>query len=1400
MPDNKRDLSEDLFEAISTITNKYLEGLHYDKTILCTITDASKAKDGEYMVSDGNADFTAYSDNTKYKEKNSVYVTIPQGDFDNKRIIIGKYQKEDAGKPYNYIAPMDNFVNITENIFIPEENIEAGLLANGKEKRILIGTINTNLSYAGYNRLGIKADFKILLNSFNVETGNYGLLLEVFDSNSTETTGSYLMQLDCAEMFGNVYNFPGFTSQEKVFDISNSLPIEKIKVYLYQKNNFYDISGEKVPIQIKDKFNNLFDVDKNIFVDNININFGYDLSSFDNNSILLYTLNGKTYLLSEDLKQVKMRWIREIDGQLTILDDNDDLYKIKDTNFKIHWYRWKLEQNINDELAGLFWEEMEDNDSYFLKEIHPNTMAQQERIKIGIEFLPLNNDDDENVAIEYIESEVLEFNNENQAPSAATLDLIKSLTLRTSDEYNGIYAIYGQNNSLMNEHEAKVKRYLIASYESIITGNSGLDNIEGIEWKVPATNTMIQVKDSDEQKWTLSDDKKYYISTNQYEVPPAEAGEEVLRELQMLYTIAPVYSQLDTNNTIICTVFKNGLSYMSEFEMSFAISGTNGTDYTLIIEIEDSQNKNAITLSGNNDTLQIKVGVQDYSHQLVKNVWYNPSFLMNTMETNFSINQLLDKDGFARFEIKRNSNIVEPEPLILLIKASIPTESKSIILEGYLPIPQVSNDNLIKYSLEGPTKIIYSEAGQNPVYTKKPYCLFNEDGISQDITCEILEDDGGWPTLVGNTLIPALIYCIKKNNFPYVKIKIDDNNYWIQPLLIIINRFGSSMFNKWDGSLQIDEEGNKILSSVMAAGKKEDDNSFSGLLMGEVGKADGSNNNNIGLMGYQKGVRTFFLDSKTGNAILGSSDGGQITLSGESGTITSGNYKSNESGMQIDLTKGKIDAFNFKLTSQNIILDSTNDSRNLLIKKDDNTSLMEIGDNNFFLQSANFNDQDSGFKLDLNNGRILGYNSKLQFKYNPPSTAKLLDIIFIGETENTANNLAIKRKDSKSRGHSYWYYTSDYDDSDNSTQQQQKTWGYLESSDGQGAYEIPCYVFVNNQYATNIDWDDNHLYAYIDSNGNNNWDRGKNESWAWIENCIIIKKTEINKTFTIDSSHDTTPFSVISNNKKTFSIDWDGGTRISYGTIGGWEIDDNKLTSKTGSVGMAKWSGNNAPIFWSGAKAYELLADDAWKSKVGFGVSGRGELFANEGKIGGWQITNTGLNTNLDTQTFGSSYQQDENSIWYRYYRDDDNGKYHCFQKNGTKNSYQYSTSANLTGYSEWKDQNGKTHMYSRSKVETQLNLLSNGDISANNITTNNLILGEKILKAGYINTKTYELNQKTLQLNWKQIAYIGSDKQTIERAYVLCPNSDGSFYATCLTNSTTLTEKDSYTPGVTYS
>ena len=382
-------------------------------------------------------------------------------------------------------------------------------------------------------------------------------------------------------------------------------------------------------------------------------------------------------------------------------------------------------------------------------------------------------------------SEVLEFENENEAPSAATLDLIKGLTLRTNDNYNGVYAIYGENNSLMNEHDAKVKRQVIASYNSIITGNSGLDNIEEIEWKVPATNTMIQVAGD---AWSLTSDGKYHISNEQLQVQEAEAGAEIETELYMTYTIAPVYSQLDTNNTIICTISKNGLKYTAELSMSFTISGTNGTDYTLIIEIDDPEGKNAIVLDEKeNNSLQIKVGVQDYSHQMVKNVQYTASFLTNKLleEINFNIKEETEKNDFKIFKIVRKDNDnKEPEVLILSIKASI---SNNIILEGYLPIPQVSNASLVKYSLEGPTKIIYSEAGQNPSYTKKPYKLYDENGNPKEILAVLPQNKNGWPIIIENNLLqPAPIFYIDKNDFPYVKIQFKFRLIFYLKIIILI--------------------------------------------------------------------------------------------------------------------------------------------------------------------------------------------------------------------------------------------------------------------------------------------------------------------------------------------------------------------------------------------------------------------------------------------------------------------------------------------------------------------------------------------------------------------------------------------------------------------------------------
>ena len=87
---NAEKILEDLLETINIISKKQVESISFDKTIEATVVDASKASEGAYTVSTGSSEFTAYSTETEYKEDDAVMVTIPQGDYDKQKMIIGK--------------------------------------------------------------------------------------------------------------------------------------------------------------------------------------------------------------------------------------------------------------------------------------------------------------------------------------------------------------------------------------------------------------------------------------------------------------------------------------------------------------------------------------------------------------------------------------------------------------------------------------------------------------------------------------------------------------------------------------------------------------------------------------------------------------------------------------------------------------------------------------------------------------------------------------------------------------------------------------------------------------------------------------------------------------------------------------------------------------------------------------------------------------------------------------------------------------------------------------------------------------------------------------------------------------------------------------------------------------
>ena len=218
------------------------------------------------------------------------------------------------------------------------------------------------------------------------------------------------------------------------------------------------------------------------------------------------------------------------------------------------------------------------------------------------------------------------------------------------------------------------------------------------------------------------------------------------------------------------------------------------------------------------------------------------------------------------------------------------------------------------------------------------------------------------------------------NNAVYLSIKNNDEiiaNINI-PIHYLLNRYGLANINEWDGnSIQINENGGFILSPQVGAGYKDENNRFTGILIGEVKEAS-RQSSDIGLLGYHEGIRTIHLDSETGAAILGAGSG-QLAIdpSNNSALLYSHNYwkdynekgfpknyensNVNTEGMLIDLTTPGI-----RFGSKNFTID---DKGNITAKsgtiggwqitekgiETDNGILSSEGDTSFTrMQLANF--------------------------------------------------------------------------------------------------------------------------------------------------------------------------------------------------------------------------------------------------------------------------------------------------------------------------------------------------------------------------------------------------------------------------------------------------------------
>jgi hypothetical protein len=116
------------------------------------------------------------------------------------------------------------------------------------------------------------------------------------------------------------------------------------------------------------------------------------------------------------------------------------------------------------------------------------------------------------------------------------------------------------------------------------------------------------------------------------------------------------------------------------------------------------------------------------------------------------------------------------------------------------------------------------------------------------------------------------------------------------------------MLNEWNGDLTINEENGIILSTMLGAGRKNDDNTFSGVLIGDIRDGTDLNGTNslTGVYGLHEGVISYAL-KEDGTATFGKAGHGQIYIDGNESTIYSSGYTEKDEGILIDLDDGKID-------------------------------------------------------------------------------------------------------------------------------------------------------------------------------------------------------------------------------------------------------------------------------------------------------------------------------------------------------------------------------------------------------------------------------------------------------------------------------------------------------------
>lgn len=438
-----------------------------------------------------------------------------------------------------------------------------------------------------------------------------------------------------------------------------------------------------------------------------------------------------------------------------------------------------------------------------------------------------------------------------------------------------------------------------------------------------------------------------------------QIDQDEINDTYFYYQIKNYFQQNEANNKIICVVKKDEEEFEASLNITFGSKDSLGSDYNFIVEPAGL----AAAVKEDNP-LQINISLFDYNNKQIPIYEYEYESESGSVylkkDDKSAYCEWIGGNGAYSLDVKQNetNQVIGGEitcngtngntGALLRINAKFRNQSTESAPEGtgnnykkkelsdigtFFSIPYSPGN----YYIEGATSVIYDNNGNNPEYYKDVYNIFNRaDGQRQlKVTWSIkyYSYDGNnfvevtsstdidfcknyLPVLSDrNTIIPCTTFLdstATKNYYAFIQCRNSEtqNLMWSQPIIVMKNRYATSMLNEADSTLAINTKSGSVLNSMMSAFKRtgSDGKSIDGFLIGEM-QYSGESDKYLGMFGFTDGLQSFAF-KMNGDVSIGMPDSGQLNFISGIGTLSSTSSKGNsESGLTIDLQDGFIEIF-----------------------------------------------------------------------------------------------------------------------------------------------------------------------------------------------------------------------------------------------------------------------------------------------------------------------------------------------------------------------------------------------------------------------------------------------------------------------------------------------------------